>query len=50
MDWIHLAEVRSQWWTLMNMVMKSSGSIKGGVSLDWLSNYKLLKKDSSERN
>jgi hypothetical protein len=31
MDWIHLAQVRNQWWAVVNTIIKEpSGSIKRG--------------------
>jgi hypothetical protein len=36
-DWIHLAQDRDQWRSVVNMVMNLWGSIKGGKFLDWLS-------------
>jgi hypothetical protein len=36
-DWIYQAQDRHQWWPLVSMVMKLSGSIKGGEFMDELS-------------
>jgi hypothetical protein len=33
-DWIHLAQDRERWWTLVNTVMNLLGSIKGEEFLD----------------
>lgn len=31
MDWIHLAQVRIQWWDLVNLVMNVSVSYDGNL-------------------
>jgi hypothetical protein len=38
-DRIHLAQDRNQWRALVNMVMKTSGSMKGGECPDKLRTY-----------
>jgi hypothetical protein len=47
MDWINLAQDRDQWRALVNTVMKPSGSIKCWEVLEWLLNWRLLKKSSA---
>jgi hypothetical protein len=36
-DWMHLAQDRGQWRAFMKKGNESSGSVKGGEFLDWLS-------------
>jgi hypothetical protein len=47
MNWIHLAKDRGLWWVLVTHGNEPSGSIKGGEFLDKLSDYKLLKNEST---
>jgi hypothetical protein len=42
-DWIDMAQDRDQWKTLVNAV----SSLKCWKVLEWLRNYRLLKKDSA---
>jgi hypothetical protein len=35
-DWIYLIEDRNQWQALVNMLMNTFSSIKGGEFLDWV--------------
>jgi hypothetical protein len=46
MDWINLAQDMDQWRDLMNMVINIS-STKCWEILEWLPNWRLLKKDSA---
>jgi hypothetical protein len=48
-EWIHVARDRTQWWTLMNTVMKH-GPNKRSVLLNQLSIYQLLKKNTTPWN
>jgi len=45
-NWIHLSQGRVQWQTLVNTVMKLTGSIKDKEILKQLSDHQLLRKDS----
>jgi hypothetical protein len=49
-DGIHLAPERDKWRALVDLVMNVSDSVKWRESLEWLSNYWLLKKDSEVSN
>jgi hypothetical protein len=44
-DWINLAHDKDQWRTLVYMLMNLWVPKKGWESLDWLSDYELLRKD-----
>jgi hypothetical protein len=46
-DWIHLAQDKDQWRCLNEHGNKRLDSIKGGEFIDWLSDYQLLKEDST---
>jgi hypothetical protein len=46
MNWIDLAEDREQWKALVNTIMNLSGSMKCWAVLEWLHNWRLLKKGS----
>jgi hypothetical protein len=45
-DWMHLAQDREQWRVLVNTVMNLQVPKNGRESLDYLSDYQLLKKHS----
>jgi hypothetical protein len=47
MDWIHLAQDRDQWRALVNTVNELSGSIQCLKFLEYLHNWRLLKKGSA---
>jgi hypothetical protein len=47
MDWIDLAQDREQWRALVNMPMSF---IKCWEVLEWLCNWRLLKKGSTQWN
>jgi hypothetical protein len=46
-DWIDVAKGRGQWRAVVNTVMNLGGSIKCWEVLEWLQNWRLLKKDSA---
>jgi len=46
-DWIRLAQDTDSWWALV-YTNEPPGSMKGGEFLDELSDFWLLKKDSSQ--
>jgi hypothetical protein len=46
-DWIDVDQDRDQWRTLVNTVFEPSGSIKCWEVLEWLLNWRLLKKGSA---
>jgi hypothetical protein len=45
-NWMHLAQDRDQWQASVNS-NEPLGSMKGREFLDWVSDYKLLKKYSA---
>jgi hypothetical protein len=47
MDWIDLTQDRDQSWTLANTVMKFLVPQNIGEILEWLSDWRLLKKGSA---
>jgi hypothetical protein len=47
MDWIDLAQDRNQWRDVVNTAMNLRGSIKCWEILEWLRNWRLVKKDSA---
>jgi hypothetical protein len=46
-DWINMAQNRDQRRALVNTVVEPSGSIKCWEFLEWLDNWRLLKKVSA---
>jgi hypothetical protein len=47
MEWIDLAQDREQWRALAKTVMNLRGSLKCWEVLEWLRNWRLLKKNSA---
>jgi hypothetical protein len=50
LDWVDLAQDRGQWRAIVNITLKSSGSIKCWEIHECLSNWVLLKKGSAPWN
>jgi hypothetical protein len=46
-DWIDMAQDRDQWRALVNTVLNLQGSIKCWELLEWMHNWRLLKKGSA---
>jgi hypothetical protein len=46
MDWINLAQGRDQWRALLNIEMKLRFQYIVGKLLEWMSNWKFIKKGS----
>jgi hypothetical protein len=43
-DWIHLAQDRIQWWSVVNTVNEHSGTINGWEFVNQMCNYQILMK------
>jgi hypothetical protein len=46
-DWIDMAQDRDQWRALVNTVLNLSGFMKCWEVLEWLHNWRFLKKGSA---